>query len=69
MESTLREEVQEFTRACGALSEFAQEHNGLTDAERGVVRSFVKALELEVAPASPESPQDDAPLAHLPLID
>ena len=73
MESTLREEVQQFTRACKALSAFAQEHNGLTDAEREAVRNFVRALEQEVAFSSPEPPQDDAPLAsplaHLPLID
>jgi hypothetical protein len=73
MESTLREEVQQFARACEALSAFAQEHNGLTEEEGGIVRNFIRALEQEVVPASPEPPQDDAPLAaplaHLPLID
>lgn len=73
MEMNLREEVQQFTQTCEALSAFAQEHNGLTNEERGVVRNFVRALEQEVAPSSPEPPQDDAPLAsplaHLPLID
>jgi hypothetical protein len=73
VESTSREEVQQFTRACEALLAFAREHNGLTDEERGVVRNLIRAMEQEVAPASPEPPQDDAPLAaplaHLPLID
>jgi hypothetical protein len=73
METTVREEVQKFTRACEALSGFAHEHNGLTALERETVVNFVRALEQEVAPPPPEPPQDDPPLAatlsHVPLID
>lgn len=73
METTLREEVQAFTRACEALAGFAHQHHGLTDPERETMLNFVRALELEVAPSPPQPPQDDAPLAatlsHVPLID
>jgi len=73
MEPTLRDEVQRFTQACEALSGFAQEHDGLTDAERGTVRNFIRAREQDVVPPPPPPSSDDAPLAgtlsNLPLID
>ena len=52
-ETTAREEVQAFVRACEALAEFAQDHDGLTDLERRIVRTFVRTLEHEVAPSPP----------------
>jgi len=73
METNTREEVLAFTRACEALAGFAHTHNGLTEAERGIVRNYVRGLEKEVAPSSPALSGDDAPLAatlsHVPLID
>lgn len=54
MESTTREGVQEFIRACDTLAEFAHHHIGLTEEEREiVVVNFVRALEQEIAPSHP----------------
>jgi hypothetical protein len=50
MESTLRKEVQDFTRACQTLAGLADQHNGLTDEERDVVVNFARELEQEVSP-------------------
>jgi hypothetical protein len=74
MESTTREGVQEFIRACDTLAELAHHHNGLTEEEREiVVVNFVRALEQEIAPSHPQPVQADAPLAtplaNVPLID
>lgn len=83
MESTTREGVQEFIRACDTLAEFAHHHIGLTEEEREiVVVNFVRALEQEIAPSHPLNdfvlthPQPDqadaplaTPLANVPLID
>ena len=74
MESTTREGVQEFIRACDTLAEFAHHHKGLTEEEREiVVVNFVRALEQEIAPSHPQPDQADAPLttplANVPLID
>ena len=83
MELALREEVQEFIRACDSLARFAQQHNGLTEEEQEiVVVNFVRALEQEIAPSHPlkdfvrSHPQPDqgdapltTPLANVPLID
>jgi len=83
MESTTREGVQEFIRACDTLAEFAHQHIGLTEEEREiVVVNFVRALEQEIAPSHPlkdfvlSNPQPDqadaplaTPLANVPLID
>ena len=83
MELALREEVQEFIRACDTLARFAQQHNGLTEEEQEiVVVNFVRALEQGIAPSHPlkdfvlSHPQPDqgdapltTPLVNLPLID
>jgi len=54
MESTTREGVQEFIRACDTLAEFAHHHIGLTEEEREiVVVNFVRALEQVIAPSHP----------------
>ena len=62
MESAIREEVETFTRACQALADFVH-HDRLTEQERMVVVSFVRALELEVEPPIPFPSPDDPPLA------
>jgi len=54
MESTTREGVQEFIRACDTLAEFAHQHIGLTEEEREiVVVNFLRALEKEIVPSHP----------------
>jgi len=57
-ENTAREEVQVFMNACEDLAEFARHNAGLTNLERRIVRTFVRALEEEVAPFSPERSAD-----------
>jgi hypothetical protein len=73
MESTVPPDVQEFRRACDTIVRFAHAHNGLTALERETVSTFVRALEEEVGPFSPEPSPDDPPLAatlsNVPLID
>ena len=69
---TVRDQVHDFTRACQALADFVH-HNRLTEKERLVVVSFVRALELEVEPSIPLLAPNDPPLAatlsNTPLID
>ena len=59
----IRDQVHDFTRACRALTGFAHAHQGLTDLERETVRSFVRMLEQEVGPLSPEPSPDNPSLA------
>ncbi len=54
MELALREEVQEFIRACDTLARIAQQHDGLTEEEQEIVMvNFVRALEREIVPSHP----------------
>ena len=83
MELALREEVQEFIRACETLARFAQQNNGLTEEEQEiVVVNFVRALEQDIAPSHPlkdfvlSHPQPDqgdapltTPLGNVPRIE
>jgi hypothetical protein len=71
MESTLRHEVQDFTRACENLVAFAHQH-GLTDIERDVVVKFARELEHEVSPHLLQYYQGDplaTPLSNVSLFD
>jgi hypothetical protein len=72
MDSATREEVETFTRACQALADFVHHHR-LTEHERTVVVSFVRALELEVEPPipllSPDDPLEATTLSNTPLND
>jgi hypothetical protein len=61
MDPAIREEVETFTRACQVLADFAHHHR-LTEHERTVVVSFVRALQLEVEPPVPLLSPDDSPL-------
>jgi len=62
LESTpIRDQVHNFTKACQALTGFAHAHNGLTALERERVFTFVRALEEEVGPFSPEWSLADPP--------
>jgi len=69
----IRDQVQDFTRACQALTGFGHTHNGLTALEHETVANFARALEEEVGLLAPELPPDNPPLAatlsNVPLID
>ena len=69
METILREEVREFTRACEKLAAFVHLHNGLTNAEGKTIRYFVRALEQDIASYSHEDDIIHRPPSHMTLID
>ena len=69
METILREEVCEFTRACETLAGFAHLHNGLTKEERETVHNFVRALEQEIAPHPQEDEVIHVPPSHVTILD
>lgn len=58
----VRDQARDFTRTRQALTGFVQAHNGLTALERKIVCNFVRALEEEVGPFSPEPSTDGPPL-------
>jgi hypothetical protein len=62
----IREEVETFTRSCQALADFVH-HRRLTEHERTVVVSFMRALELEVEPPIPLLSPDDPSFAATSL--
>jgi hypothetical protein len=68
METTnIRNGILDFTRACQALAEFAQAHDGLSELERETVRNSVRALGEKIAPSNSPPWEDDSPLVYDPL--
>lgn len=69
MEAILREEVREFTRACGRFAGFVHLHNGLTNAECKTIHSFVRALEQDIASHPHEDGIIRIPPSHVTILD
>jgi len=68
----MRIEVQEFRRACDILARSAHKQNGLTEEEREIVVSFIRALDQEVSPSLLQYYQGAplaTPLANVSLFD
>ena len=70
MESSLRQEVQEFVRACNDLAGSAHENNGaLTNEECEMVVSCIYTLQKHVLPHQADDAQPlAAPLGAIPPV-
>jgi hypothetical protein len=62
----MRQEVQEFTRACEKLVIFAHQNNGLMKDESYIIVNFIRAVEKRVVPSPP---QPATPFSNTPPID
>ena len=72
LESTMRIEAQEFRRAYDILVRCAHKQDGLTEEEREIVVSFIRALDQEVSPnllQYYQGPPLATPIANLSLFD